>query len=360
MGHRASLVLRENGETDVRYSHWGARHLIDEIFYGPAAAREYVECQDEDRLGEVLDATWGEGAAVLDFDRRVLLFWGDHDLLGDVPARVPHLLEMMRHTWPGWSVRWASRGMHTVKEYLDSTPPPADEPIPPGPLDEHAASFVRDHTAWWLEFDVGGYVDTVVTVRRHDGTLADHTTTHSLERTLSLGEGLLEILAGRTPVSPPPEREVQSTLLVDEAARELHAWWGYSLLEDPLGWTSQRWPGWRFHWHEEDGYAGHLRRTGRDPAPLLLPREEAVRDLLDYLRRNVDAEARAEELRGWVEETTAEMRERFAPDTVEVHPAIVPRWIGEYLDGGAPLTEEAKLRILAHVEAVMLGQARTE
>jgi len=67
---------------------------------------------------EILDEVWGEGAIVLDYDSKVLLFWGGQLLLDDT-ALIPHLVDLMRTTtWVGWDVCWAKWGMLSIAEYL--------------------------------------------------------------------------------------------------------------------------------------------------------------------------------------------------------------------------------------------------
>lgn len=106
MGQRANLVIVRRGDWRLYYDHWCANRLDIELFWGPRLAAELIEQRAplDDRQGW-LDEVWCEGAAVLDEDRQVLLWFGGEDVLYDIPLRRA-FLELMRCQWPGWEVRW--------------------------------------------------------------------------------------------------------------------------------------------------------------------------------------------------------------------------------------------------------------
>ncbi len=113
MGQRANLVVIENGATDVYYDHWCANRLDTELLWGPDYAAAFARQRKSVPPGPLLDDVWCEGAALIDFDRKRLLWFGGEDVVWDVPRRRA-LLAMQRAVWRGWNVQWAHGGIADV------------------------------------------------------------------------------------------------------------------------------------------------------------------------------------------------------------------------------------------------------
>ncbi len=117
MGQRCNLVVKKDGKWTLYYDHWAANSLDQELFWGPELSLAFVEerepVDDDHWSGEV----WCEGAAILDFDKKVLLWFGGESICYDVPSQRAHQ-NLMRKTWPGWQVRWAHGGIVEVAGYL--------------------------------------------------------------------------------------------------------------------------------------------------------------------------------------------------------------------------------------------------
>ncbi|MFI9809175.1 hypothetical protein ACIHEJ_33340 [Streptomyces sp. NPDC052301] len=112
MGARAQYVVVENGTWQRYCSHCAAHRVVDDLLPGPVAATRCFRANRE--IDEWLDDTWCEGAALVDHDRRILLWfafadgWADHLAARAVLAR----------TWPGWDVRFAHDGMGDLTHHL--------------------------------------------------------------------------------------------------------------------------------------------------------------------------------------------------------------------------------------------------
>lgn len=104
MGDRANYVIVENGSWHLHYSHWGAVGLDLDLLPGPAAATRFVRAQRT--VTRWLDDVWCEGAALIDHDRRLLLWFSTH--LDDYAYRAAALAVLAR-TWPGRRLEWAGR-----------------------------------------------------------------------------------------------------------------------------------------------------------------------------------------------------------------------------------------------------------
>lgn len=277
MGNYTNYVIRQNGCD--RYYYWrGSPPTITKIFYGLERTLDWVDLQHEIQF--LYRETY---TVVIDYDRKVFLFWGN-DFLIDHVAHISHLVEIMRsHTWSGWDVRWAAWGVFDVAEYLDIPISSVCEPLSEKPWTEENRQY---HLQWWLEFDDPD-VETVITHRCLDGTIADYITSHWVDETLQLGSDLLSILKTRSTVLLPHERDVSGCIYIDEITKTLDVWLGYPFFDSGIiRKIDCYWSGWNFC-RNDGGYFEHLRKTGRNPEQLRLSREEAIKPILQYLHQDL-------------------------------------------------------------------------
>jgi hypothetical protein len=121
MGSRAQYVVVEHGAWTLHFSHWGASCLADDLAFGPQAAtrcfRAARATDDADRVraDAWLDDVWCEGAALVDHDRRILLWFSDAVCDWDEWTAAQAVLA---RTWPGWDVRWAHDGLGDLHVHL--------------------------------------------------------------------------------------------------------------------------------------------------------------------------------------------------------------------------------------------------
>ncbi|MFC9079243.1 hypothetical protein ACFTY7_20015 [Streptomyces sp. NPDC057062] len=73
MGARAQYVVVENDTWKRYFSHWAANRVVDDLLPGPAAATRCFRANQE--TDGWLDDVWCEGAALVDHDRRTLLWF---------------------------------------------------------------------------------------------------------------------------------------------------------------------------------------------------------------------------------------------------------------------------------------------
>jgi hypothetical protein len=114
---RANYVLAENGSWRLFYSHWAATTIHLDVIGGPEAATRFVAGQSEQPRDETawLDDVWCEGAALIDHDRKRLVFFTSHL---DGYAEQLAALAALGRTWAGWEVRWAYDGLGDIVAYL--------------------------------------------------------------------------------------------------------------------------------------------------------------------------------------------------------------------------------------------------
>lgn len=336
MGFRQSCTIRRNGID--RYSRGYGCTVPYDVFFGPEAAECDIRGLDWEEF------VWGEdGAVVVDFDTRTLLFWGNicESFYPENPACVPHLLKLMRHTWPGWTLRWAYYGMRDIIEYLDH--PWKDEL---DTIEQKDLEWDLEGTGpeWFHEYgrfqcNGGPGEGMIVTQRKQDGTIVDYFTDRSLDENICQGPQLLALLGAYAPTDLPRELSLQATLLVDEVERCLIVWWVWPENAKTIRYVDRFWPGWRVRFNA-GGYQEHIRLTGRIPTPFLLPYTEAAKMILDDLRGRISdpTESCVDGYDAWLEEY------RIYGDDQGV-----PRHIQLYVDG-APITGAAQTRILDQLD----------
>jgi hypothetical protein len=273
MGQRANLVIVSGGRAELFYSHWRANTLDVDLFWGPPYATAFVRAQQGGAEVRWLDDVWAEGGAVIDHDRRVLLFFGGEDVMYDVPRRRLHLALMAR-LWRGWDVRWAYGDIADIAAYVGvpkETVLAAEDDPEPTDLSPPAER---------------GWVNVAVTVRRGDGSCRVYPSHDLIDDLARAGPGLLAAAAARD-----GERHVrwsdwtttfpQAGLHADEPERTVEFWQADPGVECAAR-AARCWPGWTVRFHG-DHYEWHAPRAGGaleypTPDPAALANE--IRDRL--------------------------------------------------------------------------------
>ncbi len=147
MGQRANLLIVRNQSYELYYSHWCAYTLPVSLFWGEQYAIRFIELQKQVDESGWLDDKWAEGGAVLDLERRVLLFYGGEDILYDVPLR-NGLLRLMKNNWPGWEIRWAHEGIADLAAYVGY---PAEKVLAVREASRHEASLAPPEEKKWVD-----------------------------------------------------------------------------------------------------------------------------------------------------------------------------------------------------------------
>jgi hypothetical protein len=118
VGHRATYVLVEAGKQEIYFSNWGALRLGHDIFFGPEQTVPFVRRHmPDDRL---LDECFCEGGALLDLDRRHLLFFSWYEI--DEPVVCRHFLALTRLNYAGWTLQYAEDGIVDICRYMGRDP----------------------------------------------------------------------------------------------------------------------------------------------------------------------------------------------------------------------------------------------
>lgn len=277
MGQRANLVVVQNGGWCLYYDHWCANRLDVELFWSPEDALWFIEQCDPAEPSAWLDEIWCEGAALVDLDRRVLLFYGGEDLLWDIPLRRAHLA-LMRETWHGWEIRWADEGIVSVSAYL-SLPRETfldAERSGRGPF-EVLSEFPEDNL-------------TLLTVAAEGATTARRV--YGEAEMLEGGPGALGDVIDQEGVRALEWSGEMPTggLHLDVDRHALAFWWAHvtPAIEDRV---AAAWPGWTATWLR-DRYEAQLELAGLDIRLPVRPLAALQAERLAALRRSCHHEAR--------------------------------------------------------------------
>ncbi|MCL1916799.1 MAG: hypothetical protein FWG14_00550 [Peptococcaceae bacterium] len=117
MGQCANLIIVENNERELYYDHWCANSLDSDLFWGIDKAVQFFRDHEQQEDDCWLDTTWCEGGAVIDLDKKVLLWFGGEDICYDIPLRRA-FLELMNKTWPRFQIHWAYAGIVDLADYV--------------------------------------------------------------------------------------------------------------------------------------------------------------------------------------------------------------------------------------------------
>ncbi len=275
MGQRANLVVVKGGDWKLYYDHWCANRLDMELFWGPIWATEFIEQRSplDDRT-DWLDEIWCEGAAIIDHDRRVVVWYGGEDIQYDVPSRRA-FVALMQRQWPGWEIRWATGAITDIGRYLHI------------PLDRFLArSDTKREGSFGVWPEEPDYNNVLLTVK--EGGFTSAARILGDEESLEAGAGQLSSLTAFPRTSEFTWTGSMPTLglHLDLDQRDLWYWNAYpaEFIEDRV---QQTWPGWRTQWLH-DRFEEHLRIASVEIRLPVRGAAELHAELIERLRRSFD------------------------------------------------------------------------
>jgi hypothetical protein len=283
MGHRANLIIVNDGRYDLFYSHGAANTLPRDLFWGPDHATAFIRIQRHIDESGWLDEIWAEGGAILDQDRKCLVIFGGEDIRFDVPLRRVYL-ELLGKVWASWQVRWANNGVVDLADYVGY---PREKVLSDKPEPSWQCTLSPPQNESWT--DIVGTVDTSIGVRIFP--LAGEVDSY-LGCGLQLVEAAKENLGLREfDFAEKNTGFPTGGFHLDLQRKEVHYWIANSEpnLADRL---DSSWPGWRIVAHQ-DRFESQLELAGsalRFPTLSRLAILDRVRDLLmlDVTKSPVD------------------------------------------------------------------------
>ena len=116
MGNRANIVIVKEQDWQLYYSHWAGGRILDALIGGPELALRYAQSLRQCPRDQWVDASWADGGAVVDFDRRRVLFFGDA-LMVEMPQRRA-LMSALSAIWRDFAIGWAYDGTAELAGYV--------------------------------------------------------------------------------------------------------------------------------------------------------------------------------------------------------------------------------------------------
>ena len=122
MGNRANFVIVKDQDWQLYYSHWAGCRILDALIGGPELALRYAQSLRQLAKDQWVDPVWADGGAVVDVDRRRLLFFGN-ELMVEMPERRA-LMSVLAVAWPDYAICWAYDGTAELAGYVGAELPP--------------------------------------------------------------------------------------------------------------------------------------------------------------------------------------------------------------------------------------------
>lgn len=140
MGHRANFILVKDQETHCFTDRWSGIHIPNLTFWGPALTLQNLKLTDAVPVEFLRDSLWCEGAFLLHWDLKTLVFCFDYwstdaepvyglqgqqyhwDIFTEFPVMLSCYMDLLQASWEGWTVKFASSVQFACPESLQLDP----------------------------------------------------------------------------------------------------------------------------------------------------------------------------------------------------------------------------------------------
>ena len=288
MSEPAIFVLIRDGDRRYYQDPFAHMFLFRELLWGPDALERWL-CE-----GEEIDR-WTEeaiGGAVVDFDRRILVWHGESGMLS-IP-KVRSLYDTLLNTaWPGFDVRFAAGSTQDLAEAAGEHSEQEDDEVPDRfetvqeaagfdedelPGDRLIEGRVSDDTlgsdeeaAETYENDMEDIFDedderAWITIVDEEGAVRHRNLQEVSQDLITADPDVVTNLLRLPPGDMPSESVVNGGIWIDIPRREVGVWGGPEILRD-LDQMKNAWDGFRVRW-AEDGYAEQCAVSGPNGIPM--------------------------------------------------------------------------------------------
>ena len=254
MGHRANYVVRQAGKVELFYSHWGALHILRDLFWGPDTAARMIHASEP--TDGLLDDVWCEGAALIDHDSHHLQVYGV-ECGGGWDERLL-LLELYHLTWPGWRTEYATGGIGQIAVAIGIDPAPLTRGMRVEPMDEEEIG----------PYDPEGHYQAALLTSHEPVGYTDRLVGGDVLELLAAGPSILDKVRS-LPTVDPTAKEVREHIgggAVIDAGNRIVSFFTSDERWRPEDQIATSWPGWSVC-QQHEGLRFHFKETNRSPPP---------------------------------------------------------------------------------------------
>lgn len=265
MGQRANLIIVENREHKVYYSHWLAQETPNILAQGLEFCEKYFTEFSEDKL--LLDNASAEGGILIDKDSNKVLIYGGEET-SYTPALQRLFCKHIVKIWKEWNVIWCSRGNVDFSEYLGLM---EDRILAAGSKPDFPIN-----VPWSYTIDKDRPQDDVITIIEN-GNIIDYKQDWGLDGInicLVKGEKLKDLIPDALKIETwHNEIETTDSLLVDYDKKKIFVCWGVDTDDRHVDEIRKIWKGWEVH-KQTEGLIFHFDYTNRDRSAVEFTEEQ--------------------------------------------------------------------------------------
>lgn len=265
MGHRANLVLVENKESKIYYTHSRAQEMPNILAQGLDFCEKYFKGFDED--GWLMDNAFAEGGILIDKDSQKILIFGGADM-SSTPALQRLFCKYIAKIWEGWEIEWCSKGIVDFAEYLGVM----EDRI----LADGCEPVFCENGEWSCTMKTDRTQDEIITII-NNGVICDYKQDwglYGINICIAKGEILKDVIPHELKIDRwHNEIETTNCLLVDYDTKRIFVCWGADTDGRHDDEVRNIWRGWDVQ-RQTDGLIFHFDYTNRDKSVVELTDEQ--------------------------------------------------------------------------------------
>jgi hypothetical protein len=273
MGNRSNLVIVENKEPKIYYTHWSAQKTPNILAQGLEFCEKYFKGFSE--YGWLMDNAWSEGGILIDKDQKIVLIFGGSET-GYIPALQRLYCKHITRIWKNWTVKWSSQGNVDFAEHLGLM---EDRILADGCKPEF---FESDE--WSLTMNDYRMQCEVINIIKNS-IISDYKQDFALDginRCIVKGENLINIIPDELKIQKwHNEIETTECLLIDYDTKKIFVCWGGDTDIRHDDEVKKIWNGWNVS-RQTEGLTFHFDYTNRDKSIIEMTDEQFKKYCKEY------------------------------------------------------------------------------
>ena len=265
MGQRANLVIVQNSEPKIYYTHWRAQETPNILAQGLEFCEKYFKEFNED--GWLMDNAWAEGGILIDKDQNKVLIFGGSEI-DYTPALQRLYCKHITKIWKNWTIHWCIQGNVDFAEHLGLM----DDRI----LSEGCKPDFLKSDEWSFTLNADRTQDEVITII-NKGIISDYKQDWGLDginMCIVKGENLMNQIPDELKIQKwHNEIETTDCLLVDYDTKKIFVCWGVDTDNRHIDEVKRIWKDWDVY-RQTEGLTFHFDYTNRDKSIIEMTDEQ--------------------------------------------------------------------------------------